>query len=225
MNIAVILAGGTGTRLGADLPKQYIEVAGKPIIAYCLQLLEAHPLIDAIQVVAEDSWQALVEKWSGMKLHGFSKPGRNRQLSILNALEDVRQYAAKDSIVLIHDAARPLVSEQTVTDCLNGCVIHDAVMPALPVKDTVYLGADGRIDDLLDRSKVLAGQAPEAFRLQKYYEANLALLPDRILGICGSTEPAILAGLDVKYIAGDERNFKITTKVDLERFQEIISGK
>lgn len=223
MNIAVILAGGTGTRLGADIPKQYIEVAGKPIIAFCLQLFEEHPLIDAIQVVAEDSWQALIEKWSSIKLHGFSKPGANRQLSILNALEDVCQYATKDSVVLIHDAARPLVSEQTVTDCLNGCMIHDGVMPALPVKDTVYLGADGRIDALLDRSRVLAGQAPEAFRLQKYYEANLALLPDRILGINGSTEPAILAGLDVKYIAGDERNFKITTKTDLERFREILT--
>ena len=125
--------------------------------------------------------------------------------------------------VIIHDAARPLVSAETITACLEGCREHDGVMPALPVKDTVYYGAGGKIESLLDRSRVIAGQAPEAFRFEKYYGANLKLLPDRILQINGSTEPAILAGMEVQYIPGDERNFKITTQTDLERFREIVS--
>lgn len=243
MNIALILSGGTGSRLGGDIPKQYMEVGGKPIIAYCLETFQAHPGIDAVRVVAAREWRELIGQWGGTKLQGFSEPGQTRQLSIWNGLQDIRlavtecaaagntdvggsevggKNVSKDVVVMIHDAARPLVSAETITACLSGCVEHDGVMPALPVKDTVYYGAGGRIESLLERSKVIAGQAPEAFRLEPYYEANLALLPEEILRINGSTEPAILAGLDVQYIAGDERNFKITTQADLERFREIM---
>ena len=91
------------------------------------------------------------------------------------------------------------------------------------MKDTVYSSKDGRhIDGLLNRSEIYAGQAPEAFRLGKYYEANQKLLPDEILKINGSTEPAVLAGMDIAMIPGDEGNFKITTQEDLDRFRDII---
>ena len=224
INIALLLAGGTGSRLGADVPKQYLEVAGRPVIAYCLRTLEAHDCIDAIQIVAEEEWRPLIQVWAGDKLRGFSPPGENRQMSILNGLEDIRVYAPEESVVLIHDAARPLVSPQTIRDCIEGCGEHDGVMPALPMKDTVYLGASGRIEALLERSKVIAGQAPEAFRLERYYRANRALSREQLLAVNGSTEPAIMAGMDVCYIAGDERNFKVTTKQDLERFRRIVDG-
>lgn len=235
MNIALILSGGTGSRLGGDIPKQYIEVGGKTVIAYCLEIFQAHPDIDAVRVVAAGDWHGLIRQWGGSKLQGFSLPGRTRQLSVWNGLQDIRRDVAArqgeadvvygDVVVLIHDAARPLVSGETISACLEGCVAHDGVMPALPVKDTVYYGVDGRIESLLERSKVIAGQAPEAFRLEPYYEANRVLLPEEILRINGSTEPAILAGLDVQYIAGDERNFKITTQADLDRFREIMKGR
>lgn len=235
MNIALILSGGTGSRLGGDIPKQYIEVGGKPVIAYCLEIFQAHPDIDAVRVVAAGDWHGLIRQWGGSKLQGFSLPGRTRQLSVWNGLQDIRRDVAArqgeadvvygDVVVLIHDAARPLVSGETISACLEGCVAHDGVMPALPVKDTVYYGVDGRIESLLERSKVIAGQAPEAFRLEPYYEANRVLLPEEILRINGSTEPAILAGLDVQYIAGDEWNFKITTQADLDRFREIMKGR
>lgn len=89
------------------------------------------------------------------------------------------------------------------------------------MKDTVYYSDDGmHVDKLLKRSKVLAGQAPEAFRFGKYLEANRTLLPEQILQINGSTEPAILAGMDIVTIPGDERNYKVTTQEDLKRFRE-----
>lgn len=221
MNIALILAGGTGSRLGGEVPKQYLEVEGKPVIAFCLHTFEKHSGIDAVQVVAEERWQPLVRRWAGGKLRGFSAPGENRQLSILNGLKDILKYAAEEDVVLIHDAARPLVSRTLITECLEGCVEHEGVMPALPVKDTVYYGANGRIESLLERSKVIGGQAPEAFRLGSYYRANMRLCPDDILSINGSAEPAVMAGMDVCYIDGDERNFKITTKADFERFRRV----
>lgn len=228
MNVAIILAGGTGTRLGGDLPKQYIEVEGKPIIAYSLQVLENSEHIDEIRVVAEDKWQDLVRRVAGEKLKGFSAPGENRQLSIWNALCDIASEHGEDTrnmVVLIHDAARPFVTLELIEECILGCEEYSGVMPALPVKDTVYYGCDGKIQSLLDRDRVIAGQAPEAFRFEEYYAANKALIPDKIMQIRGSTEPALLAGMRVKYIPGDERNFKITTQPDLERFKELLARK
>lgn len=250
MVTALLLSGGTGTRMGVETPKQYIEVKGKPIIAYCLQTLLSHKEIDAVQIVADEMWHDAIlqsvadlcgiEEYrnsvseeavgsklftgSSSKIRGFSEPGKTRQLSILNGLEDIRSYAADSDYVLIHDAARPLLSSKQISDCLDAALAgHDGAIPVLPMKDTVYFSEDGRlITSLLERSRIFAGQAPELFVLRKYYEANKALLPERILQINGSTEPAIMAGMDIAMIPGDEGNFKITTKADLERFQEII---
>ncbi len=228
MNIALILSGGTGTRLNSDIPKQYIEVCSKPIISYSLERLSRHSLIAAIQITADPAWQEQIISWlpaadPNRKFKGFSEPGENRQLSILHGLEDIKGYAQDHDYIFIHDAARPLLSEKQITDCLNAVTGHDGVMPVLPMKDTVYSSPDGRsIQSLLKRSEIYAGQAPEVFRLGPYYEANKCLMPDRILKINGSTEPAVMAGLDISMIPGDERNFKITTAEDLERFIRIV---
>lgn len=228
MNVALLLSGGTGTRLGADIPKQYIEVGGKPMIAYCIEMLSLHAGIDAVWIVAAGEWQELIaeslkDSDINNKFRGFSEPGENRQLSILNGLEDIRNEIKEVSLVLIHDAARPLLSEKLITDCLNAVAGHDGVLPVLPMKDTVYASTDGKcITSLLNRSEIYAGQAPELFCFEKYYEANMRLLPDAIRQINGSTEPAIMAGMDIAMISGDENNFKVTTLADLERFREMV---
>ena len=224
MVTALLLSGGTGTRMGVETPKQYIEVNGKPIIAYCLQTLLSHKGIDAVQIVADEMWQKTILECmeNPDKFKGFSKPGKTRQLSILSGLEDIKKYAEDSDYVLIHDAARPLLSAEQISDCLEAVAAgHDGALPVLPMKDTVYYSEDGRaVTSLLERSRIFAGQAPEIFVLGKYYEANRSLLPEKILAINGSTEPAVMAGMDIAMIPGDEGNFKITTKADLERFQE-----
>lgn len=232
MNVALLLSGGSGLRLGNEIPKQYIEVGQRPMISYCIETLSVHPQIDAIQIVAHASWHDRIREWLKTadlqhKCRGFSAPGATRQLSIWHGLEDLRVYAGDTGYVLIHDAARPLLSSQQITDCLEGVRGHDGLMPVLPMKDTVYESRDGgnSVAGLLDRSAIYAGQAPEVFQIGTYYRANQRLLPDRILKINGSTEPAILAGLDVAMIPGDEGNFKITTQTDLERFQKIVKER
>lgn len=227
MNIALILSGGIGERIDSDIPKQYIEVCGRPIILYCLECLFAHDGIHGVQIVADVFWQGRIKKWMQSmdmreKFRGFSVPGSNRQLSILHGLEDIREYAGENDCVLIHDAVRPMLSKEQIISCLDAAVQHDGAVPVLPMKDTVYRSRNRKtITDLLDRDEIYAGQAPEIFRLGLYYEANQRLLPERILHINGSTEPAILAGMDIAMIHGDEDNFKITTKADLEQFQRI----
>lgn len=231
MNIALLLSGGTGTRLSADIPKQYIKVCGRPIISYCLERLAAHDQIDAIQIVADKGWHEFIME--GMersasrnavaKFKGFSEPGKNRQLSILNGLCDIMKYACTTDYVMVHDAARPLLLERLVTRCLHAVPGHDGVVPVLPMKDTLYASTDGKcISALLKRDEIYAGQAPEVFVLGKYYEANRRLILDEILKINGSTEPAVMAGMDVVMIPGEEDNFKITTKADLEKFKKIM---
>ncbi|MCI8466521.1 MAG: 2-C-methyl-D-erythritol 4-phosphate cytidylyltransferase [Lachnospiraceae bacterium] len=228
MNIALILSGGTGMRMGRELPKQYIEAGGKPILFYCLESLSVHPEIDAIQIVAEPKWQPQILKWmeefgGREKFRGFSGPGKNRQLSIYQGLCDLMSYAEESDYVLIHDAARPMLSERLITQCFREVAGHDGVIPVLPMKDTVYLSRDKRtVAALLNRREVYAGQAPEVFQLGAYYEANQRLLPEQILEIHGSTEPAVMAGMDIAIIPGDEENFKITTKADLKRFWNMI---
>lgn len=236
MNIALILSGGTGTRLGAGVPKQYLEVNGQMIISYALETVLFHQSIDAVQVVAGDSWKAdiegqihLLQEKHKDKLANpvyFSMPGENRQLSIYNGLRGIRKYADAESFVMVHDAARPMLTADMITAYLEAVKGHDGLLPVLPMKDTVYLSMDGSsVTSLLDRSQIFAGQAPEIFVLGKYVQANERLLPDAIKKINGSTEPAVLAGMNIVMVPGDERNFKITTQLDLERFRGLITDR
>lgn len=229
MNVALILSGGTGLRLGSKIPKQYITVAHRPMISWCVETLSRHEDIDALQIVAAGEWRPKIREWletadPQRKFRGFSAPGENRQLSIWNGLGDLRRYAEDSGYVFIHDAARPLLSAEQITDCIRDAAGHDGLMPVLPMKDTVYTSTDGgrSVSALLDRGTVYAGQAPEVFRIGRYYEANRKLLPERILRISGSTEPAVLDGMDIVMIPGDERNYKITTEADLERFRRMM---
>lgn len=224
MNIALVLAGGTGTRLGADIPKQYIEVRGKMIIDYCLETMEHSNDIAEVWIVADEMWREHIKKVD--KFKGYACPGRNRQLSIYNGLKAIEESLAdkeKEVNVLIHDAARPFLTEKLIRECVKAVEGHDGVLPVIPMKDTVYYSEDGKvISSLINRDKLYAGQAPELFRLQPYIKANEALLPDKILLVNGSTEPAIMAGMDIVMIPGDENNYKITTKTDMKRFTEMM---
>ena len=262
MTIAIILAGGTGSRIKSDIPKQFIELSGQMMIMHALAPFGESDMIDNIQIVADESWREKIEdaifedpeSAVAEKFLGFSDPGENRQMSIYNAMKDLKQIFdvartnddsanvsadAKENAdcskfmvhskfkvidnIIIHDAARPFVTVENIDECISALDDHEGAMPVLPMKDTVYFSRTGkRVDELLNRSCIYAGQAPEAFRFDKYMEANEALLPDKILMIKGSTEPAIMAGLDVAMIPGDQRNFKVTTDEDLARARGIL---
>ena len=223
MVYAIILSGGTGVRLGGTIPKQYIEVNGRPIIADCIDVFEECESADKYIVVAADEWQNYISNLCGNKFVGFAEPGDNRQLSIYNGLAAFKGIAEDDDIIIVHDAARPFVTEEIIESLIDGCKNSDGAMPALSVKDTMYIQENGKIKALIDRNSLIAGQAPEAFRYAKYFSANEALLPNKILEIKGSTEPAFMAGMDITVVKGDENNYKITTKEDLDRYIRVKS--
>lgn len=242
MNAAILLSGGIGSRLRSDVPKQYIRINGRMLITYVLKTLTEACELDKLVIVAEQEWRELImedakkHQISTKKILGFAAPGMNRQASVLNGMGELLRHIAPgerdggeklgsiadEDAVFIHDAARPLLSHKLVRDCFAALPGHDGVMPVLPMKDTVYVSQDKKtVSELLDRSRVFAGQAPEVFRFKKYYRANMALTMEQIGDINGSTEPAILAGMDIVMIPGDEKNFKLTTVEDLERFRNL----
>ncbi len=224
MTAAIIISGGTGSIMGSEIPKQYLEVCGKPIIAYCIDTFVKSPSVDKIVIVCADEYKELIKGAISDegKFAGFAAPGETRQLSILSGLNALKDALRNDDCVIIHDAARPLVSEETLSLIADALKEADAVLPVLPMKDTVYEVENGKVVSNLDRSRIAAGQAPEGFRFAAYLKVNEKLLPDKIKEISGSMQPAVMAGMNIKTIPGDENNFKITTPADLTRFQEII---
>ena len=202
------------------------------MVTYALKALTECLHIDCVCVVADTAWRddILAEAGSAgldaSKITCFASPGENRQLSALNGMRELLGNAGVDAAdipivdtVLIHDAARPFLTGRLLDTCYEAIAEHEGVMPVLPMKDTVYISDDGKkISGLIDRNTVFAGQAPELFRFRPYYEANIALLPDRIKLINGASEPAVMNGMDIVMVQGDEKNYKVTTADDLKRF-------
>ena len=227
MVIAIILSGGTGSRIGLEVPKQYINIKDRMLINYSMDAVSNCDTIEYFCIVAASLWRDKIEgsisKAGKSKFIGFANPGENRQCSIVSGLHLIKDYCDKNGLsadaVVIHDAARPNVSAYMLEDYIKALAGHDGVMPVLPMKDTVYLSEDGKnVSELLERKKVFAGQAPEVFKFDKYLKANEVLFPEKIKTINGSTEPAILAGMDVVMVEGSEKNYKITTTDDLDKF-------
>lgn len=231
MNIAIILSGGTGTRMGASIPKQYIEVNGKPVISYCIETFVKRDDVDFIVIVAADNWlEYLTDKLSHItKSIYFAKPGDTRQLSIFNALKKAEEKGAKgNDIVIIHDAARPLVTDYIIDQCVDGIVKdhYDGVLPVIHMKDTIYLSENGKdIKQLLNRDQLYAGQAPESFLFGKYMAIHNSMPIKAVSAIKGSTEIAYKGGMNVKLAEGSEINFKITTPEDLVNFKNILTTR
>ena len=241
MNYALLLSGGTGERAGEAIPKQYVRAASHMMVTWALYTLLSCDMTDAVFIVADEAWhnEILFDiKSMGLssanmaKLCGFARPGESRQLSILNGLDAIRcnldlSGNAYSDTILIHDAARPFITDDLLKACYKALDGHDGVMPVLPVKDTVYLSDDGKgVAGLTDRQRLFFGQAPELFKLKKYCEANEALIKnggkEGMLKINGASEPAIMSGMDIVMIEGDEDNFKITTAGDLKRYKELM---
>lgn len=225
MNIAIILSGGSGSRLKSGTqPKQYLTVSGKPIFSYCLSTFQKTQTIDAIVIVAGEEWHDLIHVWLDTenisKFRGFANPGRTRQHSIYEGLKLVKEFANESDVVIIHDAARPLVSTELISKCVEEAGTVGGAMPVLPMKDTVYMSDNGSsVTGLLNRDEIFAGQAPEAFQFGRYLLIHENMTDEEIAAVRGSSEIAYRNGIEIKLVEGSELNFKITTRQDLQQFE------
>jgi 2-C-methyl-D-erythritol 4-phosphate cytidylyltransferase len=226
--VALILAGGAGTRLGPGTPKQYRSAHDRPVIMYSLSAFQTSGLISGIIVAAAPEWHGFLVEWmakeSISKFAAFAAPGPSRQESVLNGLRAATSLAHPDDFVAIHDAARPLVTPGIIRACLEAARAADGAMPALPLGDTVYRGDGERVAAALPRDGLWAGQTPECYLFGKYLAAHEGLSGAQLAAMRGSSEAALAAGMDIRLAPGDERNFKITSMADLRRFESVAGG-
>lgn len=223
MNIALVLSGGTGMRMGLEVPKQYQILAGKPVIVHTLEQFEGCPQVDHVIAVAASDWEETIWEWKGeyglSKLKAVAAAGEDRQRSILSGLSAAQAYIAEgpESGVVIQDAARPLTSQDLLERLIRGLEEAPAVMPVLPITDTTYTSRDGQwVDGLLDRRTLFAGQAPEAFHYWPYLRLYEGTPVEVLSSMSGSCQLPYSRGWKVKMIPGDPENVKITYAADLK---------
>lgn len=227
MNIALILAAGSSHRFNADLPKQFYQIDGKPLIWYAINSFHAVEEIDAIVVVAKkdhvDFISRLVQEYNLAKVRHIILGGETRQESSFNGVKFIKTFAKDDDIVLIHDAARPLISRQIILDCISGAQKHNAVTTAYPSEDTAAISFDGELIGFMpERKTVYRIQTPQAFKLGMIYIAH-HLLKDEL----GSTDDASLifkTFMPVHLVMGDKRAMKVTSIEDVYYLQALIHG-
>ncbi len=230
---AIVLAGGKGTRVGRNVPKQYINVGGYPLIYYSLKAINDSFIDEIILVCGEDDREycstEIVEKYGFTKVKSIAAGGRERYHSVYNGLTSLRCVAEGEGndpcdIVFIHDGARPFVNEQILERAYEAAEKYRAAVVAVPAKDTVKLAdGDGFAVETLDRNRLWLMQTPQAFDFYEIYDAYSRLISEEeeILnkGITVTDDAMVLelfSDLRVKLVDGDVRNFKVTTEEDLE---------
>ncbi len=217
---ALVVAAGRGHRFGAELPKQFLSLAGKPVLRHALEALAAHPAIDAVQTVIHRDDQDLYEAAAaGLDLRPPADGGATRQESVRLGLEALADLKPRQ--VLIHDAARPFVSGEIIDRVLAGLENHPGVIPAVPVADTLKRVEDGSVSGTVDRSGLWRAQTPQGFRYADILAAHADFAGRELTDDAALLEAA---GLTVGIVEGAERNFKITSKDDMERAEGLLAG-
>jgi len=212
---ALIVAAGRGTRAGGNDPKQWQMLAGKRVIDHTLNAFKQHRNIDTILVVLHPEDQNRLTDPTIKTALG----GATRNQSVYNGLRALRAAAPKQ--VLIHDVARPLISEKCITDVIEALQTNSGAAPALPITDALWRGQDGLVDETVARENLFRAQTPQGFDFESIFQAHAQA--------CGAAaddvEVAMQAGLSVKIISGHEENIKITIPEDFERASKIMKDR
>ena len=231
MNVAVIIAAGSGHRMGQDIPKQFINVYDKPVLLYTLEGFQNHPEIDAIEVVTLEGWIDFV--WAYARQFGITKlrwviaGGSTGQESIRNGVYNLEAHCADDDIVVIHDGIRPLVDESVLTDVLKICKEKGNAVTSMPYNEQIFLVEDETsTTKYIPRETLRRVSTPQAYKFSKldwaYHEAFA-----KEIGIYGSSYTnTMMADLGERlyFAAGSDRNIKLTTKGDLELFKAYLKS-
>lgn len=219
--VALITACGRGTRLsgGEGIPKQYMPLAGVPLLRHSILAFLQHPKIDDVMcVIHPDDVQLYEEAAAGLDLLNPVFGGETRQASIRFGLEALREYHPDK--VLIHDGVRPFVSKRVINGILEKLETHPAVIPAIAVEDTLKKYGDGKIEWTLERENLWRAQTPQGFIYEDILNSHIAFKDQHFTDDAALNE---YAGIPVAIVPGSQNNFKITTQEDYERAKRMIS--
>ena len=231
-NIAIIIAGGSGSRMGQDIPKQFINVYDKPIIIYTLESFQKHPMINAIEVVCLDGWHDVLRAYARQfnidKLKWIVSGGKSGQESIRNGVYNLEGKVKDDDIIIIHDGIRPLVDASVLTDVIQKAVQFGNGVTSLPYNEQIFVinqDDNSTTTQYIPRETLRRVSTPQAYRFKildtAYHEAF-----EKGIGINGSSYTNTMMvelGETLHFAAGSDKNIKLTTKDDLEMFKGYLN--
>lgn len=229
MNIALIIAGGSGHRMGQEIPKQFINIYDKPVLIYTLEGFQKHPEIDAIEVVCLDGWHdilwAYARQFDITKLQWVVSGGNSGQESIRNGVFNLEGKCNNDDIIIIHDGIRPLVDDTVLSDVIIKCRQYGNAVTSMPYNEQIFRVKDEiSTVEYIPRETLRRVATPQAYFFEKldwaYHEAF-----DKGIGIHGSAYTNTMMvdlGETLYFAAGSDKNIKLTTKDDLEMFKAYL---
>lgn len=234
MNVAIIIAGGVGSRMGREIPKQFIEVDGKTVLAYTLESFQKHPMVDAIEVVCIKGWEDVLMKearaYGITKLKWVVEGGSSCQESIRNGVYHLKDICSPDDIAVIHDGIRPLVDEAVLTDVMETALKFGNAVTSLPYNEQIFVvNAEdpATTTEYIPRETLRRVSTPQAYRYglleSKYREAF-----EKGIGIYGSSYTNTMMvelGVRLHFAAGSDKNIKLTTPDDLAIFKGYLYRK
>lgn len=230
MNIAIVLAGGSGKRTEQDIPKQFMNVYEKPIVIYTLEAFQGHPDIDGIVLVCIEGWQEIVlayaKEYKLDKLKWIVTGGENGQESTQKGIEILSDVCSAGDIILIHDAIRPMVNQEIISDCIVKCRVHGSGLSAVRCQETIVKTENGICGKSgIARNEIMRVQTPQAYSYDRvkwaYEEAGRREIRNSIY-----TNMLMLELGETLYFAkGSEKNVKITTMEDIEIFKALYKMK
>lgn len=230
MNIALIIAGGAGNRMHQDIPKQFLTVNEKPVIVYTLEAFQKHEEIDVIAVVCIQGWEnmllAYAKQFNITKLKLVVPGGECGQASIRNGLFELEREYEEDAIVLVHDAIRPMVSADIITDCIEKTKKYGSGIASIPCAEAMLVTEDQmKAGQVFVRDNLKRTQTPQGFPLKRICEIHRAALDKGIVNSVASCTLMIEMGQEVYFSKGSEKNIKLTTVEDIDIFKALLMAK
>ena len=223
---AIVLSGGSGSRFhGSFIPKQFVEVEGKPILAYCLDTYESLPMIDEVVLVINPRYEQLYydicSTFGFVKVRKFVPGGETRQESVARGLEAI----APCEIVVVQDGVRPFSSEKSIAEAIEAARIYGAADVVVPTLDTIVEEQEGFIVSIPDRTNLRNGHAPQAFKYEVLVRAHEHARAEGIEGATDDAQLVLASGGQVRAVEGSFEGFKVTTNIDWLFAQQVLEAR
>ena len=229
-NIALIIAGGSGARMHQNIPKQFLTVNERPVIVYTLEAFQNQPGIDEVALVCIEGWESVLWAYANQfnitKLKHVIPGGKNGQDSIRNGVFELEKNHSKDDVVLIHDAIRPMVSAEIISDCIRVTQLHGNAITVIPCAEAMMQTEDGLVSTgSYPRDNLKRTQTPQGFHIGKICDLHRRALQSGITNSVSSCTLMIELGEQVYFSAGSEKNIKLTTVEDIDIFKALLIAK
>ena len=229
-NIALIIAGGTGNRMGQDIPKQFLNVYDKPVIVYTMESFQKHPNIDGIVIVCIDGWHEMVrsyaKQFSITKLVSVVSGGKTGFESIINGTKEVERLYGGDALILVHDAIRPNLSQEIITDNIRVCHEKGNAITCIPCQEAMLYSKNRESSTKsINRDELLRTQTPQTFYVKDLRKVQEDALAKGMKNTTASCTLMIEMRHRVYKVDGSEKNVKLTTPEDIEIFKALITSK